>query len=222
MPINRQTILVYDYETGSANPYKTQPIEIACIAIEPRNLEIIPDSEFYSLIKPIQDKEYLEKYNLDDIQPEALKVNKKTIEELSTAPSLKSVWESFTEYVMNFNPTGKKWEAPILSGFNNTGFDDIISNRVAGSDPWKYGPWDEDRQRCSLFHPIHNIDLMKVIFPWFESDFELKSFSLDNLRTRLGMSHEGAHHAMVDVYDTAKILIQFLKLSRKFRKQINW
>lgn len=219
--INKNTYIVYDYETTSANPYTTQPIELAAVAVDPRNLEIIPNSEFYSLIRPIEDKEEQIKMGLGPIEQGALDVNKKTLEELRTAPSVKSVWESFKQYCMNYNITGKKWDAPILCGYNNTKFDDIITDRIAGKEPWGYGPFDKDRQQCTLFHPIHNVDIMKYVFGWFESDYELKSFSMDNLRVRLNMSSEGAHHAMKDVKDTAQLLIGFLKLQRKMKNYVN-
>lgn len=221
MPICNNTIIMYDLETTSANPYTTQAIEIAAVAIDPRKLEIIPNSEFYSLVKPIEDKEEQEKLGLGMIEQGALDVNKKTIEELRKAPALKSVWKSFEQYVMNYNPSGKDWSAPILAGFNNQGFDDIILNRIAGP-VWKLGPWNEERQRCPLFHPIYNLDVMKMLYPWFESNFEVKNFKMDTFRTFFGLSKEGAHTADKDVQDQAEILIRLMKITRKYSRITTW
>lgn len=210
---------MYDFETGSRNPYTTQPIQIAAVAIEPRNLEIIPGSEFESLIKPIFDKNEQEAAGLGDIEQEALDVNGKKVEDLQNAPSLKTVWGNFVKYCENYNISGKKWDAPILSGFNNHGFDDIILNRIAR----EYGPFDKDYQKCSLFHPVYNIDLLQLIFPWFESNYDIGfSLSMDNLRKFLGMSLDGAHDALVDVKDQANILIRFMKLKRTMSKRVTW
>ncbi len=230
MPINKNLILMYDFETNNINPYNCQPIEIAAVMIEPRNLEIIPGSLFYSLIKPIPDElcDSIDTYwNVIQDEPrktiaktdqKALDVNKKTLEQLSTAPCLKTVWHSFSEYILNYNPSKKSWNGPILAGFNNNGFDDIILNRISQ----KYGYFDEDRQQCSLFHPIINIDLMKMLFPWFESNAELDKFKMDTFRSFLGIYTENAHSADADVEDQAKILIQLMKLTRKYSRVTNW
>ena len=216
--INRSTIIIYDTETISKNPYKTQPIQLAAIAIDPRSLEFISNSEFNSLIQPIWDKNEQNRLCLDDIQQEALDVNGKTVEELKEAPPLKIVWESFTKYCKNYNISGKKWDAPMLSGYNIVGFDNIILKRIAK----EYGPWDEERQHCPLFHPIHDLDVMKIVFPWFESNYELNSLSMDSLRDYFGMSKENAHDALQDVKDTGNILIRFLKLHRNVAKNVTW
>lgn len=221
MPINKSTIIMYDLETTSANPHTTQPIEIAAVAIDARTLDIIPNSEFYSLIKPIEDTEEQVKLGLGPIEQGALDVNKKTMEELRVAPNIKAVWQSFEQYVMGYNPTGKTWDAPILAGFNNQGFDDIIINRIAGP-VWKFGPWDDDRKRCSLFHPTHNLDLMKLLFPWFESNYQVPNFKMDTFRSFFGIVTENAHSADADVKDQATILINLLKMTRKYSKMTTW
>lgn len=209
---------MYDFETGSRNPYTTQPIQLAAVAIEPRTLEIIEDSEFESLIRPEFDEVKCLELNIDPLEDQALAVNKKTREELKYAPSLKSVWESFSQYVMNYNTSGKDFTAPILSGFNNHGFDDIILNRIAK----EFGPWDESRQRCKLFNKYWNIDLMQLLFPWFESDFDVRTISMDNMREFLGISSEGAHDALIDVKQQALILCQMMKITRKYKKITRW
>lgn len=218
MPINRNKIIMYDLETTSANPQTTQAIEICAVAIDARNLEIIEGSKFYSLIKPIEDVAEQEKLGLGPIEQAALDVNKKTMEELRKAPALKTVWNSFSQYLLQYNSTGKKWDAPILSGFNNRGFDDVIINRIAE----QYGPWDASRKQCPLFHPIFNIDLMQILFPWFESNYEVKNFKMDTFREFFGIESENAHSADVDVYDQAKILCNLMKMTRKYSRISNW
>ncbi len=221
--MNSNTIIVYDLETGSKNPYKTQPIQIAAIAIDGRKLEVLENSTFESLIRP---HEKAQASFLDEIEDEALKVNKKDRNEIAKAPTLDVVWSSFTAYCRRFNSTKNRWKAPIRAGFNNLGFDDIILNRVAGGnfvyDPKKqekgvygFGPWDDNWRSCDLFHPIHSIDLMKIAWYWLEGVDGIEKFSLDSLREYFGMSTEGTHDALVDVKDTAELIIRFLKLSRQ-------
>lgn len=221
MPIVRNVYLVIDFETGSKNPHKTQPIELASVAVHPRTLEIIPNSEFCSLIKPVSDEKAIE-LGLDPIEDDALAVNQKTREELKKAPSIKSVWSQFCTYVNNYNTTGKMWDAPIMVGFNNNGFDDIILNRIATKAPWEFGPVYEDRGTIGLFHPITNIDIMKMMYPWMESNSDIFSLSMDKLRDYFGMSSAGAHEALQDVRDEAQIFIRLMKLTRKFSQKVTF
>lgn len=218
MPINTNTILHYDLETCSRNPNNTQPIEICCVAVDPRNLTIMEDSTFYSLIKPIEDKEQQEKLGISGVEQGALDVNKKTMEELREAPSLESVWDSFCEYCKQFNPKGNPYNAPILSGFNNRNFDDVIINRIAQ----QYGPWNKEGGYCPLFNKMFNIDLMQMLFPWFESNYELKRWNMDSVCAYLGIEMEGAHSADVDVKRQCMIMCQLLKKTRDFSKIMNW
>jgi DNA polymerase III epsilon subunit-like protein len=43
---NFQKICVFDLETDGTNPDKCSPVQIAAIMVDPRKLEIVPDSEF--------------------------------------------------------------------------------------------------------------------------------------------------------------------------------
>lgn len=209
--MNFNNIIFLDFETGSKNPNKTQPIQLAAVCIHARKLEIIKGSEFQSYIKPVSD-EIAKANNLDPIQDEALKVNKISREILETAPQLDVVWKQFVNYVDSFNYKKNLWSAPILAGFNNNGFDDIIIRRLCQ----KYGPYQEEREQQGLFHPLHNIDLMKWMWKWTENTNEIKSLSMDSIRDWLGMSKDGAHNAIVDVKDGAKLLINILKMTRYF------
>lgn len=218
MPIHNATYIMYDFETGSRNPNTTQAIQIAAVAIDPRNLQIIPGSEFESLIRPEFDEVKCKSLGIDPLEDQALAVNGKTREELAKAPQLKVVWKSFVQYCMNYNPSGKKWTTPCLVGFNNIGFDNVILDRIAQ----EFGPWDSERKYCTLFNPIIKLDLMQMLLPWFESEFNLRTISMDNMREFLGMSKEGGHDALVDVKDQAEIFIRIMQLTRKYSKITNW
>lgn len=217
--MNNSVIIMFDFETGSRNAYKTQPIQLAAVAIHPRKMEIIHDSCFNSLIKPYDDAKAIE-LGLDPLEDEALKINGKTREELALAPEPKIVWKRFCEYVNSFNYKQQKWMAPIPAGFNNNNFDDIIINRLAGSDPYNFGPWDKTWNRNCLFHPIHNIDLMKIVWNWTEMNPDVRSISMDSLRTWMGISKDNAHDALNDVVVCGEMLLKFLKLHRHYVKNV--
>lgn len=130
--MSKNTIIFYDFETGSKNPNRTQPTQLAAVAIDGQSLQIKPDSEFDVTFKPILDDDEALFYGLDPIQDEALEVTGQTREELAKGIEVKEGFNMFVEYVNQFNYTGKVWDAPIKAGYNNTNFDDKILDRLCG------------------------------------------------------------------------------------------
>lgn len=215
--MNFNDIIFYDFETGSRNKYTTQPIQLAAVAIDGRKLKIHPGGEFNSLIRPLEDEAAIAA-ELDPLQDEALKVNKKTREELFKAPLEKVVWEKFVHFVNQYNYKNDKWCAPVAAGFNNSGFDNFIIERLCK----KYGPWDKEYESQKLFHPRDNIDVQRTLFMWTENNKEVRSLSMDSVRKWMGMSTDGAHDALVDVMQGAELLIRFLKLHRHYAGKVEF
>lgn len=208
--------ICFDFETGSRNPHKTQPTQIAAIAIDGRNLSV--KGQFNSEIKPILDEEEAISLGLDPIEDEALKITHKTREALEKAPSLKSVWSKFTKFVDQYNWKNDPFFAPIPVGFNIIGFDMIIVNRICK----EFGPWDKDRQQQKLFSRVYKVDIMDNVFTWTESDPSVRSISMDSLREKMGLSKENAHDALQDVKDEANIFIKLLKTHRSIYQNIKF
>lgn len=201
-------IILFDFETGSRNPYITQPTQLAALALDGRTLKL--KGTFNSEIKPILNDEEAIKLNLAPVEQEALNKTRKTREALAQAPELKTVWKKFTAFVEKYNWQGSSFFAPIPAGFNIIGFDMIIIDRLCR----EYGPYDTKTNKQKLFNPIYKIDLMDNVFMWTEGDPNVKSISMDSLRDRMGLSKENAHDALQDVKDTANILIKFMKTHR--------
>ena len=199
--------IVFDFETGSRNPHKTQPTQLAALALDGRSLK--PKGTFNSEMRTMSDKKAIEA-GLDPLEDEALRITGKNREDLKKAPTPRSVWKKFVQFVDQYNWKGTQWFAPIPVGFNILGFDMIIINRLCKA----YGPWNEDRSQQKLFHAIHKIDVMDNIFMWTEADPAVKSISMDSLRDRMGLSKENANDALQDVRDTANIMKKFLKTHR--------
>jgi DNA polymerase III epsilon subunit-like protein len=208
--------IIFDFETGSRNPHKTQPTQIAAIALDGRNFKL--KGTFNSEIKPIIDEEEAIASGLDPLQDEALKITGKNREALAEAPSLKSVWSKFTKFVLQYNWKGDSFFNPIPVGFNIIGFDMIIINRLCK----EFGPWDKEREQQKLFSKIYKIDIMDNIFAWTESDPSVKSISMDALRDRMGLSKENAHDALQDVKDSANIFIKLMKTHRAVYQNMNF
>ena len=63
--------IVFDFETGSRNPHKTQPTQIAALALDGRNLSM--KGSFNSEIRPILDDDKAIAAGLDPIEDGAFK-----------------------------------------------------------------------------------------------------------------------------------------------------
>ena len=206
--------IVFDFETGSRNPRKTQPTQIAALALDGRNLSV--KGTFNSEIKPILDDEKAIAAGVDPIEDGALKVTGKNRKDLAKAPALKSVWKKFCAFVDQYNWKKDPFFNPIPVGFNIMGFDMIIVDRLCK----EYGPWDTEREQQKLFSKVYKVDIMDNVFLWTEGDPSVRSISMDSLRQRMGLSTENAHDALQDVKDEANIFIKLLKTHRAVYQEI--
>lgn len=206
--------IVFDFETGSRNPHKTQPTQLAALALDGRNLSL--KGTFNSEIKPILNDEEAIAAGVDPLEDEALKVTHKTREALEQAPPLKSVWTKFAAFVNQYNWKNDPFFNPIPVGYNIVGFDLIIINRLCK----QFGPWDKSREQQKIFSKVYKVDVMDNMFLWTESDPTIKSISMDSMRDKMGLSRENAHDALQDVKDTANIFIKLLKTHRAVYQNI--
>jgi len=203
--MNKNYIVVYDFETSSADPQTTQPLSLAALAIDPRTLQIEPN-RFETLIRPTEPEK---------VEPGALRVNKLTMEELTKPveeggpPSVDVAWKSFVNYLGQFSSGSSMWGKPIAAGHNILNFDNIITDRMNA----KYNGGKK------TFHPRDDIDTMKLIFLWTENNPAVEKLGMDYLRDYLGLDAEGAHTAKKDIDDCAKIIIRFLRLHRKIAEK---
>lgn len=222
--MNKNKICVFDMETDGSDPYSCSPVQLAAIMIDPINLEIIKGSEFNINFKPetLEENENYE-YTTDILDFHA-KVRGCSKQDILSSwhkyPKQNNSWDMFVNYLDKYHTrTTKKsqFSAPIAAGYNINRFDLVIVNRLSQ----KYKNVNKEG-RTDLFYPRDVVDMMNLIFYWFENSDELKSYTLDNVRDYLGINKEGAHDAMKDVYDTANILIRFLRLHRNLSQKIKF
>lgn len=207
--MNNNTIIVFDFETGGLDTGSTEPIEIAAIAINPRDLNPILGGKFYSLCKPT---------DWGIVSDEALKINGKTREQLQKAPEQSVVWESFVKFIKQYNPRkGSNITAPIPGGKNIRGFDLPIFNRLCRKYKFVDGKGIEN-----VFNRRKVYDLEDFIEIWFEGSNELPNQKMDTIREYFGMSTDNAHEAMTDTVQTAQLIIRFMKLHRNTFPKINF
>jgi DNA polymerase III epsilon subunit-like protein len=222
---NNQKICVFDFETDGKDPNVCSPVQLAAVIIDPVKLEIVSDSEFNISIKPLaleKDKNYA--YEDSDILDFHAKVRGSTKEDILKSwheyPDQDTSWKMFVSYLEMYHLRSDRkscFTAPIAAGYNINRFDMKIVDRLSK----KYKNVNKEGV-SSLFYPRDVIDIMNLIFYWFEGSNDLKSYSLDNLREYLGISKDGAHDALKDVKDCAEILIRFLRLHRNMFGKIKF
>lgn len=222
---NLQKICVFDFETDGANPDKCSPVQLSALMVDPVKLEIIKDSEFNVNLKPeALDKDANYAYEDSDVLEFHSKVrgcSKETIlNSWKQYPTQEQGWKAFVSYLDMYHTRSEKkscFSAPIAAGYNINRFDMRIIERLST----KYNNLNKEG-KSSLFFPRDVIDLMNLVFYWFENNNEIKNYTLDTLRDYLGISKDGAHDAIKDVQDTANIMIRFMKLHRRTSAKVKF
>lgn len=222
---NLQKICVFDMETDGANPELCSPVQIAAIMVDPNRLEIIRDSEFNISLKPSAIEENNEyNYSDSDVLDFHAKVQGKSKEEiLNNWKSFQQQdvgWKAFVSYLEMYHTRSERkscFTAPIAAGFNINRFDLKIIERLST----KYKNLNKEG-KSSLFYPRDVLDVMNLVFYWFEGNSELKNYTLDHIRDYFGIDKTGAHDALKDVKDTANLLIRFLRLHRNMSDKIKF
>lgn len=223
-------ICVFDFETDGSDPTVCSPVQLSALIVDTQRLEIVKNSEFNTFIKPERienSKDIIDSsiYGDSDIlewHGKVKGVDKETIfKSWINYPEQRHSWQQFVSYLDNYHVKNKgkksQFSAPIACGYNIIRFDMKIVNRLSQ----KYGNTNKENN-TDIFHPRDQIDLMNIVWLWFENLADIKSLSLDNIRDYLGISKENAHDAIKDVKDCAEILIRFLRLHRKLSSKIKF
>jgi DNA polymerase III epsilon subunit-like protein len=222
---NFQKICVFDLETDGISPEKCSPVQIAAIMVDPNKLEIIPDSEFNINLRPeaLQDKPDYD-YSDSDVLDFHAKVRGSSKEDIlkqwKDYQKQEQGWKLFVSYLELYHTRSDKkscFTAPIAAGYNINRFDLRIIERLST----KYNNVNKEG-KSSLFYPRDVIDMMNMVFYWFEGNNELKNYTLDHIREYFGLSTVGAHDALKDVKDTAHLLIRFMRLHRNLANKVKF
>ena len=214
--MNLNKICVYDYETDGRDPTQCNPVQLAAVIIDPRKLDFVQDAFFNSDMRPtdFDDPDYFGKHK-DTIEwhAETQKCSVANVmERWKNAPDQQQVWNAFVQWLSKYHSRQarqSKFSAPVRAGYNISDFDDVITKRLAE----KYGNVEKDGT-VKLFQPRDRIDILHIVFWWFENQNEPKKYTMDTIREFLGMSSKNAHDALQDVYDEGAILIKLLKTQR--------
>jgi len=222
--MNKNPICIFDFETDGCHPTVCSPVQIAAIIVDPFKLEVVKGSEFSINFKPEVLEDNLNYVYTTDILSFHGKVKgcseAAVLEEWYKYPNQEQSWKAFVNYLEKYHTrTGKKsqFSAPIACGYNINKFDLKIIERLSK----KYKNVNKEGN-TNIFYPRDIVDVMNLVFYWFENNDELKSYTLDTLRDYLGITKEGAHDAIKDVKDTAEIMIRFMKLHRSLSSKVKF
>lgn len=204
--MSKNVAIAIDTETGSKYAHTTQLCSIGAVAVDLSKMEMIPNTEFYSLVKPEKPEE---------IEEEALKVNKLKMEDLMKAPSEKTVWHNFVDYIKKYKTSNTHWGNPPFIGYNHINFDLIIFDRMCK----KYGQVDKNGEQ-NLYHRVEKYDMIEDIRKWLVYTGKLESARFDVVRPFLGMEPDAAHNALSDAKDAAKLYMRFTKLYKELAIRI--
>lgn len=222
--INYNKICVFDFETDGSDPSVCSPVQIAAIIVDPISLEIVPDSEFNINFKPeVLENDINYNYTTDilDFHAKVKGCSKDDVlNEWKEYPQQQQSWQMFVNYLDKYHTRSSKksqFSAPIAAGYNIYRFDLKIIDRLSV----KYGNVNKEKT-SDIFYPRDVVDVMNLVFYWFEHNQDLKSYSMDSMREYFGIDKKGAHDAIKDVKDTAEIMIRFLKLHRNLANKIKF
>lgn len=212
-------------ETDGSDPSICSPVQLAAIMVDPIRLEIIHDSEFNINLKPEKlegttDNPYTDSDILDWHSKVKNSSPDKILAEWAGYPAQSKSWDTFVNYLDKYHSRSSRksmFSAPVAAGYNIFRFDLKIIERLSK----KYNNVSNEGNSC-LFYPRDTMDVMNLIFYWFEGSKEIKNLTMDTLREYLGIDSKNSHDALKDVKDTAEILIRFLKLHRKLFAKIKF
>jgi len=210
---NTRWIICYDFETDLPDPDECNVTELAAVPIDPDTLEIKKEHAFSAMIKPpgINKEEYFTDARNKTIKWHANNASctsEEIVEGWKKGTAEKTAWKSFVAYCKKYEVEkrpGLWYPQPIPAGYNIIGFDAVILDRLVDKHKTK-----------NPFSAVQKMDIMDLMFYWFESLDEPNDLKMDTLRKWLGMPSQGlAHTAIADVFEEAELLVRFLKFMRR-------
>lgn len=219
---NKNYFCILDFETDHLKIDEINPVQLSSLIIDPLSLEIVPDSEFDSGIRPpsIDEPDYYEKHKstIDFHCRIKQKTYQEVINEWKQNPPEDVVWKNFVEYLRKYHyktKTKNMFSSPIPVTENGTFFDLPIINKLCN----KYGnvtPSGDQNILCMK----NQVDLKMLYFLWWENlEDGPPSLSADNVYPWLGLDTSGRHDSLVDIRGAAKVFIKFMKYIRRISEQ---
>tara|TARA_R110000751_G_scaffold306886_2_gene426495 strand:- start:394 stop:1044 length:651 start_codon:yes stop_codon:yes gene_type:complete len=198
---NKRHFIVYDIETTGLDPEKgAEIVQIGAVKLDYSTYKIDEENTFEIVLKP---------QSPSTADPKALEVIGEDLwqKALSDGVHPKTALRKFCQFIESHNTSKKYWTAPILVGFNNSGFDNPFT------EFWmkKYKIIGQKRNDKPWSHI--SLDMFPLMFSLFGRD-NMKNNKLDTFASMLGMSRSSdTHDAMEDVLITADIFQRYMKFT---------
>lgn len=189
--MNKNAIIVYDFETTGVDPYTCYPTQLGAVAVDPRTLDIYDGGTFDSLMQVT--KEEMDAIPNQNKLNDALRITRKNREELYAAPGPKVVFTEFVAFCDRYNYNKKPSGAPILCGHNIINFDNIILQRL--SEKYDFLSAENKPKFVSGRH----FDTLTEWYWWTDNLPDFNRHGADYLREYTGMPTDNAHDAFFDV-----------------------
>jgi len=226
--INFNNICVFQFDMDGRNPWDDSPIKLSAIMIDPRKLEIIDGSEFFSIIQPLdikmtmlnedeEEEDYYTRHKdvIDAMAKAEVSTPDKIIERLEKAQEADWVWHEWSEYLLRYNVDPVKrsqYGAPIPAGYNLFDKEWILMRRLARQFK------DMDRNYSpKVFHPTHKFDAFLMCVNWLENLAEPQSYGFDTIRPYFGMDPKRN-----ELDNIARLVIRFLGMTRKHAEKVRF
>lgn len=216
MSLNRNRyVIVFDFETDGKNPDTANPVELAAVPIDLRNLEIEEENAFNIVMRPddIDNEDYVEVHE-DTINWHASQRNQAPNEIVKGwQEGLKEAeaWKEFVDWCKDYTKGTRYDSFPIAGGQNLRNFDIPIAMRLCKKHKTRYP-----------FIKRDVFDLIDMSTYWFLfSNKPPYNYKLETLCEYFGMSTEGSHEALTDVLNSAKLLSRFLRLFKRLTPKVS-
>ena len=187
------------------------PVQIAALPMDGKTLKVQKDKAFVSFIKPTKGVNKVSKDSIEFIMKTRDMTEEQVKDTLNSAPAVTAVWPMFVDYVRAYRTNKTGWGLPIAAGHNIKKFDDIILDRINN----EYGDGKD------IFNIRDYLDTMNILFMWLESDHNISSYSMDNMREYLGISKKGGHDALKDCLDCSMLIKRFIRYKRHLVSQLD-
>lgn len=208
MASSNRLIFVIDFETNDLAIPTLFPLQLACVAVDPQKLTLVPGSQFDSFIRPADFAQ------LDDTpnKKKALEINGIAKAALEQAPGADAVVRAFRDHVKKFSRGAMR---PYASGKNIRTFDIPILDRLCR----EAGIADKDG-RNPIFDQRVQFDIDDDLERFFRHTGIIPDIRMDTVRDFFGMTKDGAHDARLDVLQEGWLLVKFLRLYRDLAPRI--
>ena len=174
----------FDTETTGLNAYKNDVIQLACI-IEIDKKEVAKQ-EFF--MRP---------FDFDTIEPKALAVNGRTVEELKTFPNPKEALGDIQEFLGEYVDKYAKGDKFHPAGYNVSFDIDFLKNFWRKCGDTFFGSWF-NYKAIDPMQFLHSLDARGIL--------SLSSYKLVDVCKFFDIPLGNAHNALADIEATKKLM----------------